>query len=61
MAAGDKVEGIDFPEAAKAVNDYPIAVLADAPNADRARRPSSTSSCSADGPAGPGGAGFEQP
>jgi molybdate transport system substrate-binding protein len=32
LAAGDKVEGIDFPEAADAVNDYPIAVLADAPN-----------------------------
>ena len=29
MAAGDKVEGIDFPEAAGAVNNYPIAVLAD--------------------------------
>ena len=28
IAAGDKVEGIDFPEAAGAVNDYPIAVLA---------------------------------
>jgi len=33
LAAGDDVEGIDFPEAAGAVNDYPIAVLADAPNA----------------------------
>ena len=32
LAAGDKIEGIDFPEAADAVNDYPIAVLADAPN-----------------------------
>ena len=31
IAAGDKVEGIDFPEAAGAVNEYPIAVLADAP------------------------------
>ncbi len=30
IAAGDKVEGIDFPEAASAVNDYPIAVLKDA-------------------------------
>jgi molybdate transport system substrate-binding protein len=28
IAAGDKVEGIEFPEAADAVNDYPIAVLA---------------------------------
>ncbi|MFE9923102.1 molybdate ABC transporter substrate-binding protein [Streptomyces sp. NPDC005774] len=32
-AAGDKVEGVDFPEAAEAVNDYPIALLKDAPNA----------------------------
>ncbi|WP_067805088.1 molybdate ABC transporter substrate-binding protein [Nocardia beijingensis] len=32
-AAGGKVEGIDFPESGKAVNDYPIAPLAHAPNA----------------------------
>lgn len=32
-AAGDKVEGIDFPESGKAVNDYPVAPLAHAPNA----------------------------
>ncbi|MGW2050511.1 molybdate ABC transporter substrate-binding protein [Streptomyces sp. NPDC001858] len=31
-AAGDKVEGVDFPESADAVNDYPIALLKDAPN-----------------------------
>jgi molybdate transport system substrate-binding protein len=31
-AAGDKVEGVDFPEAAKAVNDYPIALLKNARN-----------------------------
>jgi molybdate transport system substrate-binding protein len=31
-AAGDAVEGIDVPEAEQAVNDYPIAVLADAPD-----------------------------
>ena len=30
-AAGNKVLGIDFPEAAQAINDYPIAVLAKAP------------------------------
>ncbi|GHB26557.1 molybdate-binding protein [Streptomyces viridiviolaceus] len=36
-AAGDKVEGVDFPEAAEAVNDYPIALLRDAPNADGAK------------------------
>ena len=29
QAAGGKVEGIDVPEAAQAVNDYPIAVLKD--------------------------------
>ncbi|MGV9674116.1 molybdate ABC transporter substrate-binding protein [Nocardia sp. NPDC003482] len=32
-AAGDKVEGIAFPEADKAINAYPIAPLAKAPNA----------------------------
>jgi molybdate transport system substrate-binding protein len=30
-AAAGKVSGIDFPEAAKAINDYPIATLAKAP------------------------------
>ncbi|MFT7840412.1 molybdate ABC transporter substrate-binding protein [Saccharothrix sp. BKS2] len=37
LAAGDAVEGLDFPEAGSAVNDYPIAVLAAAPNAAGAR------------------------
>ncbi|WP_159847676.1 molybdate ABC transporter substrate-binding protein [Nocardia sp. CY41] len=32
-AAGGKVEGIDFPESAAAINDYPVAPLAHAPNA----------------------------
>ncbi|WP_245649531.1 molybdate ABC transporter substrate-binding protein [Nocardia shimofusensis] len=32
LSAGEKVEGIDFPESAAAVNDYPIAPLAEAPN-----------------------------
>ncbi|MGY1638442.1 molybdate ABC transporter substrate-binding protein [Geodermatophilus sp. SYSU D00742] len=32
IAAGDAVEGVDFPEAEDAVNDYPIVTLADAPN-----------------------------
>lgn len=32
-AAGGKVAGVDFPESAKAVNDYPIATLKNAPNA----------------------------
>ncbi|MGH8969938.1 MAG: molybdate ABC transporter substrate-binding protein [Actinomycetes bacterium] len=36
-AAGDKVTGIDFPEAEQAVNDYPIVALKDAPNAAGAR------------------------
>ncbi|MFG3523092.1 molybdate ABC transporter substrate-binding protein [Nocardia nova] len=33
QAAGDKVQGIDFPESAKVVNTYPIAPLAKAPHA----------------------------
>ncbi|MFJ4541135.1 molybdate ABC transporter substrate-binding protein [Streptomyces tibetensis] len=36
-AAGDKVEGVEFPEAADAVNDYPIALLKDARNAEAAK------------------------
>lgn len=32
-AAGGKVTGVNFPESAKAVNDYPIAALRNAPNA----------------------------
>ncbi|MGM1063462.1 molybdate ABC transporter substrate-binding protein [Saccharothrix sp. Mg75] len=36
-AAGDEVEGIGFPEAEEAVNEYPIATLATAPNAAGAR------------------------
>jgi molybdate transport system substrate-binding protein len=36
-AAGGKVEGVEFPESADAVNDYPIARLKDAPNAKAAR------------------------
>jgi molybdate transport system substrate-binding protein len=36
-SAGDAVEGIEFPEAEDAVNDYPICVLADAPNPDAAQ------------------------
>ena len=37
-AAAGKVTGIDFPESAKAVNDYPIAALAEAPQPDLARQ-----------------------
>ncbi|MHB9863173.1 molybdate ABC transporter substrate-binding protein [Streptomyces sp. YIM S03343] len=36
-AAGDKVEGVEFPESAKAVNAYPIALLKNAPNAAAAK------------------------
>lgn len=36
-AAGDSVQGVEFPEAEQAVNDYPVAVIAKAPNADLAR------------------------
>jgi molybdate transport system substrate-binding protein len=36
-AAGDSVEGIEFPEAEHAVNDYPVCVLTDAPNAEAAQ------------------------
>ncbi|MEU7138033.1 molybdate ABC transporter substrate-binding protein [Nocardia sp. NPDC046473] len=32
LSAGAQVEGIDFPEASKAINDYPVAPLAHAPN-----------------------------
>ncbi|MCD0450640.1 molybdate ABC transporter substrate-binding protein [Actinocorallia sp. API 0066] len=37
IAAGDKVEGIEFPEAEKAINDYPVAVLKNAPAKDLAQ------------------------
>ncbi|MDQ0747010.1 molybdate transport system substrate-binding protein [Streptomyces africanus] len=36
-AAGDKVAGVDFPESAQAVNDYPIALLKNAPNPKAAK------------------------
>ncbi|WP_405483765.1 molybdate ABC transporter substrate-binding protein [Streptomyces sp. NBC_00009] len=36
-AAGSKVEGVGFPESANAINDYPIALLKDAPNAEAAK------------------------
>ena len=36
-AAGDKVEGVEFPESAKAVNDYPIVLLKGSRNADTAK------------------------
>ena len=36
-AAFARVEGIDFPEAAQAINDYPIVMLAKAPQGVLAR------------------------
>ncbi|MFI2205171.1 molybdate ABC transporter substrate-binding protein [Streptomyces sp. NPDC020192] len=36
-AAGDKVQGVEFPESAKAVNAYPIVLLKNAPNAAAAQ------------------------
>lgn len=36
-AAGEKVEGVEFPESADAINDYPIALLKNAPNAEAAK------------------------
>ncbi|MEU6914689.1 molybdate ABC transporter substrate-binding protein [Streptomyces olindensis] len=36
-AAGDKVAGVEFPESAEAVNDYPIARLKNAPNPGTAK------------------------
>ncbi|GAA3089547.1 molybdate ABC transporter substrate-binding protein [Streptosporangium carneum] len=38
LASGGKVKGIDFPEADKAVNDYPIAALTKAPAGAQAQR-----------------------
>jgi molybdate transport system substrate-binding protein len=37
LSAEDKVEGIEFPESSKAVNEYPIATLTKAPNPDGAK------------------------
>ncbi|MFI8090616.1 molybdate ABC transporter substrate-binding protein [Streptomyces sp. NPDC086080] len=36
-AASGRVEGVEFPEAAEAINDYPITLLKDAPNAEAGR------------------------
>lgn len=36
-SAGSKVQGVDFPESAKAVNTYPIVALKNAPNATAAQ------------------------
>lgn len=37
IAAGEDVEGVEFPESSSAVNVYPIATLADSENADLAQ------------------------
>jgi molybdate transport system substrate-binding protein len=37
QAAGDKVEGVEFPESADAVNDYPITLLKNSRNTDAAK------------------------
>ena len=37
QSAGSGVEGIEFPQAEDAINEYPICVLADAPNPDAAQ------------------------
>ena len=50
LAAGDTVEGVEFPEAPTAVNEYPIVVLATATRRRRtSRRRSSTSCCPTQG------------
>ncbi|MFF3847728.1 molybdate ABC transporter substrate-binding protein [Streptomyces sp. NPDC002328] len=36
-AADDKVQGVDFPESAKAVNDYPITLLEESENVDTSK------------------------
>ena len=36
-AAGDKVEGVEFPESADAINDYPITLLKESRNTDTAK------------------------
>ncbi|MGW4755093.1 molybdate ABC transporter substrate-binding protein [Streptomyces chartreusis] len=36
-AAGDKVQGVEFPESADAINDYPITVLKESQNSDAAK------------------------
>lgn len=36
-AAGDKVEGVEFPESADAINDYPITLLKESKNTEAAK------------------------
>lgn len=37
-SAGDKIAGVDFPESSSAVNNYPIAVVKEAPQAELAQK-----------------------
>lgn len=60
LAAGTKVTGIAFPEADLAVNDYPIATLADAPN-DAAAKAFLTYVLSLEGQRVLAAAGFDSP
>jgi molybdate transport system substrate-binding protein len=59
-SSGGGVEGVDFPEADRAVNDYPIAVLRAAPAGDLARRFTGLV-LSREGRDALAGAGFEVP
>jgi molybdate transport system substrate-binding protein len=59
-AGGDRVKGIDFPEAAKAVNVYPIALCADAPN-ERAATEFVEYVLGSDGKVALAAAGFQPP
>ncbi|MFG2352921.1 molybdate ABC transporter substrate-binding protein [Streptomyces sp. NPDC048521] len=59
-AAGDKVEGVEFPESAQAVNDYPIALLKNARNTEAAKAFIALVR-SAEGQQVLGGAGFLKP
>ncbi|TDD76808.1 molybdate ABC transporter substrate-binding protein [Actinomadura darangshiensis] len=59
-AAGGKVTGIEFPEAAKAINDYPIAEVAKAPQSALAKEFIQLVR-GAQGKAALGRAGFEAP
>ena len=58
MAAGDEVEGIEFPESVAAVNVYPIATLKAASKTPTSRRSSSTSSSARRGRPSSKDAGF---
>ena len=60
LAAGGAVEGIDVPEAEGAVSDYPLVVLAEAPN-PRAAQAFVDLVLSRDGQDVLTGAGFQTP